>query len=180
MKPLLQYLKENKKGQIDYLIITWVVLVMGLMILAPIVLKVFHSIQAPMSNSLGNITNGGAIAQGNYNAVMTTAVNFWDKVVLSAFILATLLLLISAFFIDTNPFWLILYIFISFMLIMFAPDIVGSLDNIYNSANFATESASLTFINSLRTNFGAILVGIMVISGIIIYGKIALTGGGRK
>jgi hypothetical protein len=112
---------------------------------------------------------------------MNTAINFWDKVILSAFVLATLLLLISAFLIDTNPFWLILYIFLSFMLILFAPDIIGSLDNIYNSSAFATESASLAFIGSLRANFGVILVGIMVITGIIIYGKIALTGGrGRK
>jgi hypothetical protein len=172
---------KNKKGQIDYPIITWVIIVLGLMILAPIMLKVFTSIQAPMSSSLGNLTNGGAEAQGNFNAVMNTAVNFWDKVVLSAFILATLLLLISAFLIDTNPFWLILYIFISFMLILFAPDIIGSLDNIYNSATFGTEVANLTFIGSLRDNFGLILTGIMVITGIIIYGKIALLGGrGRK
>ena len=126
---------DNKKGQIDYPIITWVVIVLGLMILAPIMLKIFHSIQTPMSSSLGNITNGGAVAQSGFNSVMNTAVGFWDKVVLSAFILATLLLLISAFLIDTNPFWLILYIFISFMLILFAGDIIGSLDNIYNSRN---------------------------------------------
>ncbi len=171
---------DNKKGQIDYPIITWVVIVLSLMILAPIMLKIFNSIQAPMSSSLGNITNGGAVASANFNGVMNTAVGFWDKVVLSAFILATLLLLISAFLIDTNPFWLILYIFISFMLILFAGDIIGSLDNIYNSSAFATESASLAFIGSLRANFGLILTGIMVITGIIIYGKIALTGGGRK
>ena len=176
----MRSLLNNKKGQIDYPIITWVVIVLGLMILAPIMLKVFNSIQAPMSSSLGNITNGGATAQAGFNSVMNTAIGFWDKVILSAFILATLLLLISAFLIDTNPFWLILYIFISFMLVLFAGDIIGSLDNLYNSSAFATESASLAFIGSLRSNFGLILTGIMVITGIIIYGKIALTGGGRR
>jgi len=176
----LRSILNNKKGQIDYPIITWIVIVFGLLIIAPIVLKVFNSIKAPMANSLGNVSGGGIVARDNFNSVMTTAVNFWDKVVLFAFIIATILLLISAFLIDTNPFWLILYIFISFMVILFAPDIVSSLDAIYNSADFAVESASLTFINTLRTNFGSILVGIMVISGIIIYGKIALTGGGRR
>lgn len=166
----------NKRGQIDYPIITFFILIVGLMLLAPIVLKIFNSINTPMANSLSNITNGGEQAKANFSFVMNTAVNFWDKVVLSAFILALLLLLISAFLIDSSPFWLILYIFISFMLILFAPDIVGTLDNIYNSATFATESASLSFIGSLRNNFGAILVGVMVLTGIIIYGKIALGG----
>lgn len=171
---------RNKKGQIDYPIITFVILVFGLMLLAPIVLKIFNNIKTPMSNSLGNMTNGGAVAQANFNKVMDTGIHFWDKVVLSAFILATLLLLISAFLIDTSPFWLILYIFISFMLVLFAGDIVGSLDNIYNSATFSTETASLSFIGSLRDNFGGILVGIIVITGIIMYGKIALLGGNRR
>jgi len=172
---------KNKKGQIDYPIVTWVIVVFGLMILAPIMLKVFTSVQAPVSNSLGNLTNhGGATAQANFNGVMNIGINFWDKIILFAFILATLLLIISAFLIDTNPVWIILYIFISFLLILFAGDIIGALDGIYNSSAFATESASLAFIGSLRDNFGTILVGIMVLTGIIIYGKIALTGGGRR
>jgi hypothetical protein len=168
--------KKNKKGQIDYPIITFMMIVFGLLLLAPIVMKIFSSIQTPMSNALGNVSSGGAIAQGNFNKVMNTAINFWDKVIIAAFVLATILLLISAFLIDTSPFWVILYIFISFMLILFAPDIIGSLDNIYNSATFATEVNALSFINTLRVHFGEFLVGIMIITGIIIYGKIALFG----
>lgn len=171
----------NKKGQLDYPIITFVIVVFSLMLLAPIMLKIFYSVQTPVSNSLGNLTNhGGEQAQANFNSVMGTGINFWDKIILFAFILATILLIISAFLIDTSPVWIILYIFISFMLILFAPDIVGTLDNIYNSPTFAVESANLAFIGSLRDNFGTILVGIMVITGIIIYGKIAFTGGGRR
>jgi hypothetical protein len=173
-------LELNKKGQIDYPIITWIVIVFGLLLLAPIILKVFNSIKTPMSSALGNVTGGGEIARDNFNTVMNTAVNFWDKVVIAAFILATILLLVSAFLIDTHPFWLILYIFISFMVIMFAPSIMGALDNIYNSSSFASESAALSFMNTLRTNFGIILMGIMVITGIIIYGKIAFMGGKKR
>lgn len=168
----------NNKAQIDYPIITWVVIVFALLLIAPIMLKIFNSIQAPMSASLGNITNGGAVASANFNSVMNTAVNFWDKVIIAAFVLATVLLFISAFLIDSSPFWIVLYIFISFMLVLFAPDIISSLDSIYNSSAFASEVSSLTFMKNLKDNFGIILTGIMVTTGIIIYGKIAL--GGRR
>jgi len=174
---------KDKRGQMEYPLIAFVILIVSLMILAPVMLKIFNSVQTPMSNSFGNLTdNGGAIAQANYNQVMDVGVNMWDKVILFAFILATLLLIISAFLIDTNPVWIILYIFISFMFILFAGDIVGALDGIYNSASFATETAQLAFIGSLRDNFATILVGLMLLTGIIIYGKIALTsrGGGRR
>jgi len=163
----------NKKGQIDYPIITLIVIIVSLLILAPVVLKIFNSIKTPMSDQLANVS-GGDIASQNFNTVMNTATNFWDKVIFAAFILAVILMLISAFLIDTHPFWIILYIFISFMVVLFAPDIVGSLSNIYDSANFATEIAQLTYVNTLRTYFGEFLIGVFVITGIIMFGKIWL------
>lgn len=170
----------NNKGQLDYPIITFVILIFGLLLFAPVMLKIFTSIQAPMSSSLGNLTAGGDVAQRNFNSVMSVAINFWDKVIIACFILAILLLLISAFLIDAHPLFIILYIFISFMLILFAPDIIGALDNIYNSSAFATEVGMLSFINTLRTHFAEFLVGIMIITGIIIYGKIRLFGGSSR
>lgn len=172
-----------KKGQLDYPIITFFILVFGLILLAPIMLKIFINIRDPISNNFGNMSGqGGQLAQANFNSVINTGINFWDKIITAAFILAVLLLFVSAFLIDTHPFFIILYIALNLMLILFAPDIVDSLGNIYDNANFATEVAQLTFINYIRVHFGLILVAIMVITGIIIYGKVALfgSGGGRR
>jgi len=174
----------NKKGQIlDYPIITFIGIIIGLLILAPVMLKIMNSIQAPLSSQLGNITGGGGlIAQENFNSVMTVAINFWDKVIIVAFIVAILLLFVSAFLITAHPLFIILYIIINFMVILFAPNIVDSLSKLYDSPQFATEVAMLSFIDSLRTNFAIFILGIMVITGIIIYGKVAIfgTGGNRK
>jgi len=169
----------NNKGQLDYPIITFIILLVGLFLVAPIMLKIFISIREPMSASFGNLTNqGGAIAQGNFNKVMNTAINFWDKVIISVFFFAIILLFVSAFFIDANPFFIILYIFISFMVIIFAPNIMEAIDNIYTNVNFATEVGYLTFLNTIRTHFAEFIVGIQVICGIIIYGKYAFLRNG--
>ena len=170
---------KHKKGQLDFPIIMFVVIIFGLILLAPIVLKIFNEVNTSFGNAL-NETPGGTIAKANFQSVMQTGINFWDKVVITAFILAMLLLFISAFLIDTNPFWIILYIFICFMLILFAGNIVAALDKIYDSALFATEVAALTFVGTLRDHFGEFLVGIMVITDIIMYGKIALFKGGNR
>jgi hypothetical protein len=171
-----------KKAQLDYPIITFFIVIFGLLLLAPIILKVFYSIKTPISSQLGNISNGGQIAQANFNTVINTAINFWDKVIIAAFFLALILLVISAIFIDTSPFFVIIYIFLSFMLILFAPNIVGSLDAIYGSQTFAQEVSNLSFMDALRNHFAVFLVGIIVFTGIIIYGKIALFGnqGGNR
>jgi len=172
---------HNKSGQLDFPIITFVIVIFGLLLIAPIVLKIFNQVNTNVGSSFGNMSGGGgAIAKENFESVMYVAVTFWDKIIIASFVLALLLLFISAFLVDTNPFWVILYIFISFMLVLFAGNIISSLDSIYNSALFATEVSSLTFVATLRDHFGEFLVGIIAITGIIMYGKIALfKGGGR-
>jgi len=171
----------NKKGQIDFPIITIIFLVFGLLLIAPMVLKIFNSVQSNMSPSLGNVTGGaGVVGQENFNTVMGTAINFWDKVIVAAFVLSIIIMLLSSFLIDTHPVWIILYIFISFMLFLFAPDIIGSLDTLYDSPAFATEVSQLSFMDWIRVNFGEFLVGLFVITGIIIYGKMGLFPSQRR
>ena len=109
---------KNKKGQLDNPIIAFAVIIIGLLILAPVVLKIMRSVQEPVSASFGNLTGkGGETAQANFNAVIVTGINFWDKVVVAAFIFAVLLLLVSAFLVDAHPFFIVLYIFLNFMLL---------------------------------------------------------------
>lgn len=165
---------RNKKAQLDNPILTFAVLVIGLVILAPIVMKIFISVQAPVSVALGNVSTGGVTAQSNFDYVMTTAINFWDKVVIGAFFAGVLLLFVSAFFIDTHPAFVVLYIFTNFLIMLFIPSIMQAADNIYDSSTFVTETAYLTMMDAIRTHFVEILLGVMVITGIIIYAKINL------
>jgi hypothetical protein len=156
-------------------IIYFVGIVVGLLIFAPIMLKVFLSIQTPISNGVVNLT-GGTEAAAGWNAVMTPLTTMWDKVILFAFITTTLLLFVSAFFIDTHPVWIVLYIFSNFILVLFLPGLLGITDTFYESANFATEQGMLPFTDSLRTHATAWILGIMVVGGILIYGKFAFIG----
>ena len=88
----------NKKGQVlDHPVLAVFIVIVGLILISPIVLKVVLSIQAPMSNSLGNITAGGTVAQSNFNSVLSTVVTFWDKLIIFAFIVAVLICLYLRF-----------------------------------------------------------------------------------
>lgn len=176
-----------KRGQIDTPIILFVAIVIGLIVMAPILLKVFNEINNAVGPALGNVTNGGATAQTNFNAVMNPLINWWDKILTIVFFIDIVLLLLSAFLIDTHPFWVILYVFMAFMLILFIPDMLQVPNTIYDSAAYATEVAQLGFMDALRQNFVMIVLGIIILTGIIIYGKInlfprqgdGLSGGGR-
>ena len=167
----------NKKAQFDIPIVTFALVVIGLLIMAPIMLKIFNEINTNVGDALGNVTGaGGTIAKANFNKVMDTAVSFWDKVILVAFIISILLLFVSAFMIDAHPLFIILYIFVGFMLILFAPNIIEAVDVIYTSSTFGAEVSQLQFLDTIRTHYAEFLIGIMVITGIIIYGKLSFFG----
>lgn len=167
----------NKKAQLDNPIIMFVVIIVALMIFAPFMLKIFNSVSTPVAQSLGNVSGqGGVLAAENFSHVTDTLINFWDKVILFSFILMIILLLVSAFLIDAHPFFIILYIFINFMLILFIPSMTDVLDKIYDSAQFSLEITQLAFLDWLRNNLTVFVVGIMVLVGIIIYGKLAFFG----
>ena len=115
---------------------------------------------------------GSSNAQANVNYVIGIFVNFWDGVIMFAFLIAVILLFVSAFLIDANPFFMILYIFMLFLTIIFAPEILGAVDRIYEANEFAQEVALLPFIDFIRLNFGIILTAIGILTIIIIYAKI--------
>lgn len=164
---------KNKKGQMDFPILTFAVIVIMLLLLAPIILKIVRSTITPFGNSLGNMSGaGGEIAKENVTYVMGVFVNFWDGVIMFAFLLAVILLFVSAFLIDANPFFMILYIFILFLTLVFAPEILGAVDRIYEATAYAEEVALLPFIDFLRLNFGVLITVIGILTMIIIYAKI--------
>jgi len=164
---------DNKKGQMDFPVLTFAIVLIGLILLAPIVLKVVRSTVTPFSSALSNLsTPAGDLASTNVNYVLGVFVNFWDGVLMFAFLLAVILLFISAFLIDANPFFMILYILMLFLTVVFAPEILGAINRIYDANEFAQEVALIPFLDFLRLNFGVVITGIGILTMIIIYAKI--------
>jgi hypothetical protein len=173
---------NNKFGQVDMPIVSFVILVAGLIFFAPIMLKVFHVMQPAISNGLSNNTGAaGIVAAANFNSVMNPLVNWWDKIMVFIFFIAVILLLVSSFLVDTHPFWIILYIVIAFFLVLITPNIMSAASTVYNNPSFVVEGNQLSFFTWIINNFGYVLVGLFVLTGIIMYGKVALfpsRGGG--
>lgn len=164
---------NNKKGQMDFPVLTFAIVLIGLILLAPIILKVVRSTITPFASSLGNISvAGGVQAETNVNYVLGMFVNFWDGVLMFAFLLAVILLFISAFLIDANPFFMILYILMLFLTVIFAPEILGAIDRIYEANAFAGEVTLIPFLDFLRLNFGVVITAIGILTMVIIYAKI--------
>ncbi|MDI6738157.1 MAG: hypothetical protein QME12_06630 [Nanoarchaeota archaeon] len=169
----------------DFPILTFAVIIIALIVMAPFIMKIISSFKGSVAPALGNVSGGGQQAATEFTHVLDTGGDMLDKAMIAVFFMLLLLMLVSSFLIDTSPFWVILYILVVFFIVLFVPNIMDALGAaVYDSPTFATESAGLSFMNSLRMHFGEFLVGIAVLSGIIIYGKVRLfssggSGGGR-
>lgn len=173
---------KNKKGQItDYPVLTFIVLAIVIIMLAPVFLKVLRGIQTNLSPVYGNMTFGQNSQQA-VNYVIGSTVNIWDEAMVLLFFILIFVMIISAVFIDTHPFWIFLYILISFVVILLSPDIIESMTSIYDASLFGEEVAYLPYLDFIRLHFAEFIVGLMVFTGIIIYAKVSFFKnlGGQK
>lgn len=164
---------QNKRGQFDFPLITFAIVIIGLILLAPIVLKVVRGTVTPFADALGNASvGGGDLAKANTNYILGVFVNFWDGVLMFGFLISVILLFVSAFLIDANPFFMILYILLMFLTVIFAPEILGAVDRIYEANAFAQEVALVPMLDFLRLNFGLVLTIIGILTMVVIYAKV--------
>lgn len=164
---------KNKKGQFDFPIITFAIIVLGLIFLAPIILKFVNSSLNSYEEGLKQVP--GANESGAVSSVQNihgTFVGFWDGVLIIAFLISLILLFISAFLIDTSVVFVILYILALFFTVVFAPNILEAINKVYDNVLFAGEVASIPFMDFLRLNFGLVITVIGILTMIIIYAKV--------
>jgi len=164
----------NKLGQIG--VVSLVGVVIALLFLAPILLKIVTSTTTQFATALNSTDSNAA---ETVTTMTNTWVNLWDWVLILVFGLNIILLLLSAFFIDTHPAFVLVYIMVAFFTMAFAPNILDATDKIWNSAYYAADSnLYLPFMDFVRTNFGLIILGVFVLSGIIMYAKFKYFGSG--
>lgn len=160
---------RNKKGQAGFGIVAFAGIVITLLFLAPVMLKIVRVTTSEVSDQL-NITNPEASA--SMDAVTDSFATFWDFVLLMVFAVNVLILLISAFFIDTHPAFLLVYIIVAFFLVVFAPNVLDAVDSVWAESAFSEEvSLYLDSMNFLRVHFGVVLLSVIILSGVVMYAK---------
>lgn len=160
---------KSRKAQIGGLA-AFAGIVIVLILLAPIMLKLATSILGTTSNTLATIdttnrsSNVVTFTQGKITGTM-------DWVVMFLIFINILILLVSAFMIDVNPAFVVIYIIGAFVLVISAPFSISAAEKLYSMPTFATSISFIPMTEFLMNNFGVFIVGVMVLSGIIIFAK---------
>lgn len=164
---------KKKKVEVDNPLVIFFVVCVGLFIFAPIFMKTLNITTEALTPQLGNISTAAGATTGH---IFGITINMWDYVMIGIFVALILLMLLSSFLIDTSPIFAIVYIMMAFFLVVFAPGILDSAKNIWDLPTFSLESSQLPITYYLIDHFGEILVGVYLITGMIIYGKVRYFG----
>lgn len=162
----------NKKGQVISIIV-FVAIIMGILILAPFIMKTINTIVTPFGNAL-NSTSTEATATVFH--VRDKAIGLMDYVILSMFLLNVVILFISAFMVDVHPAFVVLYIIGIFFLVILAFPMLDIVKSIWGDNNFTLEASQLPVTQFIVNNFAIVMLAIVVLSGVVMYAKFKLTG----
>jgi hypothetical protein len=152
--------------------------------MAPVMLKLVTTVTDQLNVTLANqsINNSASLAVGSLG---TTFTNFWDFIILLAFIIIAIIMFWSAFFVDVHPVFFVLFLVMSFIAVMFIPTLITVTDSIWyahgnysNGTSYAIfNTTQLPFTTAIHDNIAIIIVGMIVVAGIIMYGKMRASGG---
>lgn len=163
----------NKRGQAQSIIIFFAVVV-GILLTSIIVLRLVNTIITPFSAQIGNVSAPVGEAVDYAHSRFTSV---WDWVIVLAILLNTILLFVSAFLVDIHPAFLLIYIIAVFFLIIFGNSLLYALDNIWDKFGTSTETAQTPLTQFIINNFQLFVLGIIVLSGILMYAKFKFFSG---
>jgi len=173
---------RNKKGQLSS-IIFFVIIVLTLLLMAPILIKIVATPLSKFSTSM-TATDATNVSSNAITTIKDKFLGAFDWVIMFVFIFFTVLLFISSFLVDIHPAFVVVYIMAAFVLVIFAPTISETFQYFYEAPfstleDGSTISTHLPITKFIFDNFGMVILGIIVLSGLIMYGKYRFSASGQ-
>jgi hypothetical protein len=165
----------NKKGQAESVII-FVGLIVAILIISILILRITNEILTPFANQMGTLEGGNESAT-QINNIHNSFTGMWDWVVLILFFFNVILLLVSAFMVDIHPAFLLVYIIAIIFLVIFMNTFAYVLDSVWGAVGTSVETAQTPLQQFLINNFSMIILGIIFLSGVVMYSKFKYFGG---
>jgi len=165
----------NLRGQTD--VVAFIAVVVGLLILAPIMLKIVNE---SLNGFEAGINATSTQAATEVGAIHDTFIDFWDYLIGIAFLVNIIMLFVFAFMVDSHPIFSLFYLISAIITLMFAHYIVVPIQTIFGMDTFSAEVLKLPITSFIVLRFDLLLLGIIMVTGAIMYGKFRGNGGFQK
>jgi len=155
-------------------IIFFFVLLVGIFLASIVVLRLVNTILNPFQAQIGNMSAPAGVVVG---AVHEKFTNWWDVFIVLLMLVNIILLFVSAFLIDIHPAFVIVYIIAVFFMFIMGNYALSALDSVWGGMATAEELSQTPMQQFIMNHFGIIMLGIVILSGVIMYTKFKMFGG---
>jgi hypothetical protein len=163
----------NKKAQAEG-IITFFALAIAILIVSIIVLRLVNEILTPLTPIIGNYS---APAGTTVSEIHSSFTIWWDYVIVLLLAINIIVLFISSFMVDIHPAYVLIYIVAVLFLILMSNFMIGAVDNVwYHVGRASIEGTQTPLQQFIINNFQMIMLGIILLSGVLMYAKIKYFG----
>ena len=183
LRKIMDKKKMNKKGQAISVVVFFVI-ILAVFVLGVLIMSLVNTVLEPFRTSIATVSNESADTvqdiQNSFNSV-------WDWAIVFLFVFNLVILLFSSFMVDIHPAFLMLYIISVMMLFLFGSTILGSLEEVYDpygvfgSGNVTAGGnaiGNMPLTSWFLQNFSLVMLGIVILSGVIMYAKFKFGQGG--
>ena len=172
---------KSKRAQVEFSPIIVIAFIVGLVILAPIMVRIIGVTTGTFFKQM-NSSSPSAVAEAS--DAVDKVHNFFDYLVIIALMINIIVLFISAWFIDTNPVFIVLYIMFAFIFVLFLPNLLDAVDRVWDKMDSIStldewegSDLDLTFTDWIRQNLIMVSIVVIILTGIITYAKFKLVQG---
>lgn len=150
-------------------IITFAILAIVIIIIAPIMMTIFRESIGGFTTGLNAVSNSSAKEVAKMGNVFTS---MYDIVVISVFLVALIMLIITSFLIEVHPIFIIFYILTAIFSMIFIPTLLQPAESIWEADVISAYTIHFPMTQFILDNYSAIMLVVIVLTGIIIYAKI--------
>lgn len=162
---------RNKKGQIDNPIIAFAVIIVGLLMFVPLTFTILNETTKGFEKGLTSIDETNKSSEA-VSELRTDTLEWLDFLVIGIFFVLVIVMMVSSFLIDINPFFMILYIVSVIGLFVFGGGLMDAVIQIWSVDTFDEVVSYMPMTQFLISNFFTITLGIVLLTGVVIYAKI--------
>jgi len=161
----------SRRAQVD--VIAFVGVVVALLILAPIMLKIVNQSIGGFATSLNSTSVQASAEVSKIHGTFTT---MWDWLIALAFMINIIMLFVFAFLVESHPIFSLFYLISAVFTLIFAHYVVVPIETILGMSEFSTEVLQLPITGFIVQTWDIILLGVIIVTGIIMYGKLKSGG----
>ena len=162
---------KNKKAQTDIIFLVMMLFVLALTLIIGI--KVFGDILTPLAKDFPNVA-ATALARDEVNQMFLN----WDVMFIVIFGFGVLAAVITAFFIDTHPVFMIVTIILMILFTVFGAYLNNVYEEFRTSSDIRTEANQFPLITFFFDHLPKFMVIAIALVSIVTYSRLRQGGGG--